>query len=219
MSLIYLDEFYEKPSARQKLVFQAFLEKQNLEYEEDIEVTLKVIDNATGEMVGTGSIDGKVLKCIAIDPSRRGEGLSAHILSQLVKEQYKRGNSHIFVFTNPKNIEETTGNVFTGFRVVSKTDDIVLLEMGSNSIGEYLDDLKFQTRGIEETEKGPIGSIVVNCNPFTLGHQFLIETAAKECSYLFVFVVTEDRSVFPTDVRYQLVKAGTKHLDNVLVLK
>ncbi len=219
MTLTYLDEFHEKPTARQKKVFHAFLDKQNLEYEEDVDFTLKVIDNATGEMVGTGSIDGKVLKCIAIDPTRRGEGLSAHILSQLVKEQYKRGNSHIFVFTNPKNIEETAGNVFAGFRVVSKTDDIVLLEMGSNSIEEYLDDLKFQTRGITETEKNPIGSIVVNCNPFTLGHQFLIETAAKECSYLIVFVVTEDRSLFPTEVRYQLVKAGTKHLDNVVVLK
>lgn len=219
MSLAYLDEFYERPTARQKQVFQAFLEKQNLEYGEDIDVTLKVIDNATGEMVGTGSIDGKVLKCIAIDPTRRGEGLSTHILSQLVKEQYKRGNSHIFVFTNPMNIEETAGNVFAGFRVVSKTDDIVLLEMGSNSIGDYLDDLKFQTRGIEETGEEPIGSIVVNCNPFTLGHQYLIETAAKECSYLIVFVVAEDRSLFPTDIRYQLVKAGTKHLDNVIVLK
>ncbi|MHA1556779.1 MAG: [citrate (pro-3S)-lyase] ligase [Candidatus Heimdallarchaeota archaeon] len=219
MSLTYLDEYYERPTPRQKQVFQAFLEKQNLEYEEDMDVTLKVIDNATGEMVGTGSIDGKVLKCIAIDPTRRGEGLSAHILSQLLKEQYKRGNSHIFVFTSPMNIEETAGNVFAGFRVVSKTDDIVLLEMGSDSIGDYLDELKFQTRGIEETSKGPIGSIVVNCNPFTLGHQFLIETATAECSFLIVFVVAEDRSLFPIDVRYQLVKAGTEHLDNVIVLK
>ena len=159
---------------------------------------MKVVDNGTGEMVGTGSIEGKVLKCIAIDPTRRGEGLSAHILSQLIKEQHKRGNNHIFVFTSPKNIEETAGNVFAGFHVVAKTDDIVLLEMGSENISDYIEDLKFKTRGIKATEKGRIASIIVNCNPFTLGHQYLIETAANECSYLIVFVVAEDRSLFPS---------------------
>ena len=52
-----------------------------------------------------------------------------------------------------------------------------------------------------------------------MGHQYLIETAAKECSQLIVFVVAEDKSLFPTEVRYKLVKAGTKHLENVIVLK
>ncbi|NHJ04855.1 MAG: [citrate (pro-3S)-lyase] ligase [Candidatus Heimdallarchaeota archaeon] len=219
MSMIYLDEYYEKPTASQKKIFKKFLEKQSLEYEDNVEMTLKVIDKATGEMVGTGSIDGKVLKCIAIDPKRRGEGLSAYILSQLVKEQYKRGRNHFFVFTSPKNIEETAGNVFAGFKVVAKTEEIVLLEMGSTNIDEYLKELKFKARGFIENVKGSIGSIVVNCNPFTLGHQYLIETAAKECEYLFVFVVTEDKSVFPTKIRVKLVREGIIHLENVMVLE
>ncbi|NHJ85962.1 MAG: [citrate (pro-3S)-lyase] ligase [Asgard group archaeon] len=215
----YRDEFYNNPSEKQKKRFRDFLDKQNLEYEDNIEMTLKVVDESSGEMVGTGSIDGEIIKCMAIDPKRRGEGLSAHILSVLVKEQFNRGRSHIFVFTNPKNIEETSGNVFAGFKLVAKTEEIVLLEMGAPTIDDYIDDFKFVTRGIKDKTRGEIGAIVVNCNPFTLGHQFLIETASKECEQLYVFVVTEDKSIFPTNIRVKLVKEGTKHIENVMVLE
>lgn len=212
-------EYYDNPNERRRKVFTNFLKQHNLDYEETVEMTLKVVDDTSGDMVGTGSIEGNVIKCIAIDPNYRGEGISAQILSALVKEQFKRGRMHIFVFTDPKNIEEISGNVFAGFNIVAKTDEIVLLEMGSYNITDYLTELKFKARGIKEKYSKPIGSIVVNCNPFTLGHQYLIETAASECSFLFVFVVSEDKSLFPTEVRLKLVKDGTKHLSNVLVLE
>ncbi|MGE5630131.1 MAG: adenylyltransferase/cytidyltransferase family protein, partial [Caulobacteraceae bacterium] len=64
-----------------------------------------------------------------------------------------------------------------------------------------------------------VSSIVVNCNPFTLGHQYLIEKAASESDILHVFVVWEDKSSFPSSVRYELVKKGTAHLSNVVVHK
>ncbi|MHA1306264.1 MAG: [citrate (pro-3S)-lyase] ligase [Candidatus Heimdallarchaeota archaeon] len=215
----FREEYYENPSIEEKVMFKEFLAKQGLEYEDSVELSIKIIDVASEQMVGTGSFQGKILKCIAIDQNRRGEGLSAHILSLLIKEQFKRGRTNLFVFTSPQNIEETSGNVFAGFNLVAKTDEIVLLEMGSENIESYIEDLKFKTRGIKEKTTDTIGSIVVNCNPFTFGHQFLIETAAKECGFLYVFVVTEDRSLFPTNVRYNLVKEGTKHLDNVLILE
>ena len=60
--------------------------------------------------------------------------------------------------------------------------------------------------------------IVMNCNPFTYGHQYLIEKAAKENEEVLIFVVEEDKSVFPFSVRYNLVKEGTAHLNNVKVL-
>jgi [citrate (pro-3S)-lyase] ligase len=58
----------------------------------------------------------------------------------------------------------------------------------------------------------------MNCNPFTLGHEFLITTASKSVDHLYVFVVEEDLSFFPFADRLELVKQGTKHLDNVTVL-
>lgn len=62
------------------------------------------------------------------------------------------------------------------------------------------------------------GAIVMNCNPFTLGHQYLIEYAAQRVKYLYIFVVQEDKSFFSFEDRYKMVKLGTKHLKNVNVL-
>uniref|UniRef100_A0A242JWZ7 [citrate (Pro-3S)-lyase] ligase n=1 Tax=Candidatus Enterococcus clewellii TaxID=1834193 RepID=A0A242JWZ7_9ENTE len=63
-----------------------------------------------------------------------------------------------------------------------------------------------------------IGSIVMNCNPFTLGHRYLIEYASKQVSQLYIFVVEEDKSIFPFKDRLDLVKAGTADLKNVTVI-
>ena len=63
-----------------------------------------------------------------------------------------------------------------------------------------------------------IGSIVMNCNPFTLGHLHLIEHAARQVDYLYVFIVEEDRSFFRFEDRIELAKAGTAHLENVKLL-
>jgi len=58
----------------------------------------------------------------------------------------------------------------------------------------------------------------MNCNPFTLGHRFLIEEAKKECDFLYVFVVEEDKSFFPFADRLMLAKAGTSELADVKYL-
>lgn len=62
-----------------------------------------------------------------------------------------------------------------------------------------------------------IGSVVMNCNPFTLGHRFLIETALTQCDFLIIFVVQEDKSRFPFEDRLRLVKEGVADLKNVAV--
>jgi [citrate (pro-3S)-lyase] ligase len=60
--------------------------------------------------------------------------------------------------------------------------------------------------------------VVVNCNPFTLGHRHLIAEAARRVETLFVLVVREDRSAFPFEARLRLVREGTRDLPNVRVL-
>ena len=64
-----------------------------------------------------------------------------------------------------------------------------------------------------------VGAIVMNANPFTLGHRYLIEEAAKECEYLLVFVVQEDKSFFPFSDRIELVRKGTEDIKNVIVVE
>lgn len=62
------------------------------------------------------------------------------------------------------------------------------------------------------------GAIVMNCNPFTYGHQYLIDTASKLVNLLYIFVVEEDKSVFSFEKRFLMVKEGTKQYDNVIVI-
>lgn len=69
-----------------------------------------------------------------------------------------------------------------------------------------------------DNSKAVIGAIVMNCNPFTLGHRYLIEHASKKCDKLYVFAVEEDLSFFPFADRIELIRKGVADLKNVTVL-
>ncbi|MCR4650155.1 MAG: adenylyltransferase/cytidyltransferase family protein [Lachnospiraceae bacterium] len=62
------------------------------------------------------------------------------------------------------------------------------------------------------------GAIVMNCNPFTYGHRYLIETAAAQVDRLYIFVVEEDRSFFRFEDRLEMVRRGTEDLNNVVIV-
>ena len=62
------------------------------------------------------------------------------------------------------------------------------------------------------------GVVVMNCTPFTLGHRYLIEQAAKQVERLFVMVVREDCSLFAYAERKAMVEQGVAHLENVTVI-
>lgn len=63
-----------------------------------------------------------------------------------------------------------------------------------------------------------IGCIVMNCNPFTYGHRYLIETALEIVEFLIIFVVEEDMSLFSFTERFTMVREGTSDLRNVIVV-
>ena len=95
-----------------------------------------------------------------------------------------------------------------------------------NEISKYLTNIKLQLKSCfsyqnfikEHTKKETkTGSIVMNCNPFTYGHLWLIETAARLVDLLYIFVVQEDKSEFPFQQRFLMVKEGTSHIPNVIV--
>ena len=66
-----------------------------------------------------------------------------------------------------------------------------------------------------ETPTRKIAALVMNANPFTLGHQYLVEKAAAENDLLHLFIVSEDASLVPFKIRKQLVMKGTAHLKNI----
>lgn len=85
----------------------------------------------------------------------------------------------------------------------------------SRELEEYKDILKNYYR---EMFVPTVGAVVMNCNPFTLGHRYLVEKALEQCDFLVIFVVEEDKSVFPFEDRLKLVDEGVKNLSNVTVI-
>ena len=182
-----------------------FLLTQGLSYGEDSEYTVFLTDSGD-RIIGTGSLAGNVLKYIAIADEFQGEGIAAAVVSALLKYAYMQGKKTLFLFTKPKN-EFLFQNL--GFFTIAKTDSSVYMENSRNGLENYLSSL---TKGT-----GVQGAIIANCNPFTLGHQFLFEYAAAHCDTLHGFIVSENRSEFPFDVRFQLAKAGTAHIKNLIL--
>lgn len=70
----------------------------------------------------------------------------------------------------------------------------------------------------KSSEKLKIGAIVMNCNPFTLGHLYLVKEALKIIDYLYIFIVEEDKSYFTFKDRLALAKTICREYSNVTVI-
>lgn len=187
---------------------EAFLKRQELKLDKGLEYITAI--EAEDKLIAVGGFEGNVLKCIAVDDEYKGMGLSNKIVSELVSEECSRGNFDLFIFTKPKNYKLFSSMGF--YKIEEANNSVVLLENDFNALKKYREKLESK-----RVAGKIISSIVVNCNPFTLGHKYLIEKASKESDVLHIFVVSEDKSVFPSEVRFQLVKEGTKHLKNVVL--
>lgn len=190
-----------------KEIWQAFLARAGLEADEQVESTVLIWDGE--DLIATASRQGNLLKCIAVDELRQGEGLTATLLTQLRQDAFSQGHNHLFLYTKPGN-EFMFSSLF--FYPIARTDRVLLMENKKDGIAQFLDSLP------PAATKGIIGAAVMNCNPFTKGHRYLIETAAAECDHVYVFVLSEDRSEFSAADRMEMVKLGTGDLKNVTVL-
>ena len=133
------------------------------------------------------------------------------MISTLIDKLFSQGIFHSFIFTKPANAE-----VFLAlnFKLIHSNADVALLENGIYDIYQALEQMKEKYQ-LGDEEKA---SLVMNCNPFTLGHVYLIEEASKNNQEVLVFIVEEDQSLFPFKTRYELVRKGVAHLKNVKVL-
>ena len=91
-----------------------------------------------------------------------------------------------------------------------------LIDMGNQTVFDTYFNCYFNN--FTPNSYGKIGSIIMNCNPFTNGHRYLIENALKYVDFLIIFVVEEDKSVFTFDERFAFVNAGVSDLQNVMVV-
>lgn len=165
-------------------------------------------DEDGDEILAGGGLDGNVIKCVAVSESARSEGLMNILVSRLIAIAREEGRESVKAFTKPEN-----EGIFKslGFGLLASAPKAILMENGRGGLPEYKKYLASLAR------PGRNGAIVMNANPFTKGHRYLVEQAVSLVDNLYVIVVREDRSRFPYVERKAMIEAGCTGLDNVVV--
>ena len=136
--------------------------------------------------------------------NKRGNKVLADAIYKVLNEM-KWLTSGVLIEEHKKRILGNNKSLTKGERIYGDNPELL----------KYIDLLRQYKQGDAESN---IGCIVMNCNPFTLGHRYLIEYASLRVDYLYIFVVEENRSYFTFDDRFDLVCKGTADLKNVRVL-
>ncbi len=194
-----------------------FLQTEGLSYDEGISHTVLLLQEE--EIIATGSCQRNMIKCVAVSDTFQGHNLLGTVLSELMSWMYAQGITHIFGFTKPKN-----KGVFgrCGLYPVTETADVLLLENRKKGFESYLSSLKAETeKQLKIKKENPDGketaAIVANCNPFTLGHRYLLEQAAKASRLVHLFILSEEQPLFTARERYMLAEQSIGELQNVIL--
>ncbi|MBO7070413.1 MAG: triphosphoribosyl-dephospho-CoA synthase [Bacteroidales bacterium] len=153
------------------------------------------IEDHDGAIVAGAGIAGNVLKCLAVAPEVRSEGLLVPLVSRILSEH---AGLSLKVFTKP---EYQAVFESLGFRLLASAPLAVLMEKG-HGLEDYCAYLRSFRRD------GRCGVVVMNANPFTLGHRYLLEQASEQVDHLFVIPVKEDVSMFSYEERRAMICAG-----------
>lgn len=184
-----------------------FLRGFDLKLEDNVSHTINCFDN--DKVIGTISCSDNIIKCMAVDSAYQGENISLSLVSKMVQYLYGEGHSGVFVYTKPEN-----KSIFQsiGFKEIVTTNNTCVMELHT-SIEVELEKLKSQYKLDKD-----YAAIVVNCNPMTNGHLYLIEKCAMENDNVIVFVVEEDKSYFKFEDRFAIVSKECERFSNVIVV-
>lgn len=231
---------------RQRQRIEAFLKRNGLRFD-DMHYYAAITDD-DGEMIAGGGLKGNVIKCVAVDDAHKGEAIANTLISHLIAHANEEGHSNVMLFTKPKNRQLFESLSFRLLAEAPEAVLMETGIGGINNMVEQLKKIKEEGEVCKEnnqecrkeektnlnittpqhlnpstpqplTTTTPLrGVVVMNCNPFTLGHRYLIEQAAKQVERLFVMVVREDCSLFSYAERKAMVEQGVAHLKNVTVI-
>lgn len=231
---------------RQRQRIEAFLKRNGLRFD-DMHYYAAITDD-DGEMIAGGGLKGNVIKCVAVDDAYKGEAIANTLISHLIAHANEEGHSNVMLFTKPKNrqlfeslsfrllaeapeavlMETGIGGINNTVEALKKIKEEgeVCKENNQECRKEEKTNLNITTpQHLNPSTPQPLttttplrGVVVMNCNPFTLGHRYLIEQAAKQVERLFVMVVREDCSLFAYAERKAMVEQGVAHLKNVTVI-
>ena len=188
------------------------------------------VQDADGTILAGAGICGNIIKCVAVSPDMRSEGLLTPLVSRIIAG---RGNLKVFTKPEYQSLFESLG-----FKLLASAPLAILLENG-RGLQQYCDYLKeirssslasspaseenyflghrpknqFPSDSTTPTRFTPpvlprTGVIVMNANPFTLGHKYLIDKALEQVDQLYVIPVKEDVSMFPYTERLQMIRSS-----------
>lgn len=214
---------------RQRRRIEQFLGDNGLRLD-DVDYYAALVDETTDEIVAGGGLKGGVIKCVAVADGHKGEAVANQIVSHLIAHANADGHQCVKLFTKPQNQKMFES---MSFRLLAEAPKAILMETGIGGIRKYSEELESE-KGKVKSEKSngklhhlnpstpqPImpqsGIIIMNCNPFTLGHRYLIEQAAQQVETLYILVVREDCSMFGYDERKAMIVRGVAHINNVVV--
>ena len=186
---------------------EALLEREGIRRDANLDYTCGIFDEDY-RLVATGSSFGNTLRCFAVDRSRQGEGLLNQIVTHLMEHQAEQGRFHLFVYTKCQSAKFFRD---IGFHEIARVEDTLsFLENRRNGFKNYCAELEKSRRD------GRSAVIVMNANPFTLGHRYLVERAAAENEWVHLFVLSEEAGPIPFSVRWKLVTEGVADIPNVI---
>ena len=187
----------QSPFFRKKV--DGFLQANGLRMETlDVYYTLQ---NTEGDILAGAGLAGDVLKCVAVAPEAREEGLVAPLVSHILSQH---GPGNVKVFTKPE-YESVFASL--GFHLVARAPLAILMENG-RGLEAYCAYLRSLAGDARASSAHTTGVVVMNANPFTLGHQYLLEQAAAQVDRLVVIPVREDVSAFTYEERLAMIRAG-----------
>lgn len=183
-------------------VIDAFYERAGIRLDRCIGALYGVYEGET--LLALGGIAGNAMRSVAVNDARQGEGILSTLVTHLYQTMKDTGVQNAFVVTKPQYAPLFSSLCFTE---LTRTSDAALLESSRDALTRYL-------KLLPKSD----GAIVMNADPFTYGHRYLVETAAAQCEHLTVFVLSSDASHVPANARLRLVQQGCAGFANVTVV-
>ena len=205
---------------RQRRQIEMFLQTNGLRYD-DVDYYAAIVDESSDEMIAGGGLKGSVIKCVAVADGHKGEAVANVIVSHLIAKANAEGCQCVKLYTKPNNRQLFES---LSFRLIAESPNAILMETGVGGIEKYSEELRVKSEELKNDEsvvsnaRKPIGVIVMNANPFTLGHRFLVEQSSELVERLYVVVVREDCSMFSYNERKAMVSQGVRDIGNVVVV-
>lgn len=210
---------------RQRARIEQFLAASGLRLDE-VDYYAALVDEASGDIIAGGGLWRDIIKCVAVADGHQGEALANTIVSHLIARANAEGNHCVKLYTKPQNRQLFES---LSFRLLAEAPQAILMETGIGGIGKYSQALRLISAERQAAAAPSVaaaasptlpqaGVIVMNANPFTLGHRRLVEQAAAQVGTLYVLIVKEDCSVFSYVERKAMVTQGVADLPNVCVV-